>query len=91
MVSPVGRRGCWLTGACVVPPDGDRIAVGLEEGLYVIELTRDGECKGVSRTGLARHSLPRAPWRHSDLVWHGAMSEGLGSIPSAVKEGHVSE
>lgn len=27
----------------VVSPDGDRIAVGLEEGLYVIELTRDGE------------------------------------------------
>lgn len=28
---------------CGVSPDGDRIAVGLEEGLYVIELTRDGE------------------------------------------------
>lgn len=28
---------------CGIPPDGDRIAVGLEEGLYVIELTRDGE------------------------------------------------
>lgn len=26
--------------------DGDRIAVGLEEGLYVIEVTRDGEWAG---------------------------------------------
>lgn len=35
---------------CVLAPsastDGDRIAVGLEEGLYVIEVTRDGEWQG---------------------------------------------
>lgn len=28
--------------------DGDRIVVGLEEGLYVIEVTRDGECTGAA-------------------------------------------
>lgn len=26
--------------------DGDRIALGLEEGLYVVEVTRDGEWQG---------------------------------------------
>ena len=34
--------------------DGDRIAIGLEEGLYVIEVTRDGECVALGPSALCR-------------------------------------
>lgn len=40
--------------------DGDRIAVGLEEGLYVIEVTRDGECVALGPSALCR--------RHGSVV-----------------------
>lgn len=46
---PSDRRRPWPSCAdgtvslVSLPTDGDRIVVGLEEGLYVIEVTRDGE------------------------------------------------
>lgn len=44
----------------VLSADGDRIAIGLEEGLYVIEVTRDGECMG--RSGRPRGHRQGQHW-----------------------------
>lgn len=55
------EAGPGSRGPHLVSPDGDRIAVGLEEGLYVIELTRDGEyCLAASDT----QGLERVQWLH---------------------------
>lgn len=55
--------------------DGDRIAIGLEEGLYVIEVTRDGECAG--RSG--------RPWcRRQGQHWE-CMGINMGSLDGRVQ------
>lgn len=63
--TPTVRRRPWPSCAdgtvslVSLPTDGDRIVVGLEEGLYVIEVTRDGEWPGPGVHPALSWVLPR--------------------------------
>lgn len=47
------RRLCWLL--LCLPADRERIALGTEEGLFVVEVTRDGKNTPIPRLVISTH------------------------------------